>query len=423
MTPLRFAMVTTFYPPFNFGGDGIAVQRLSRALVRRGHRVTVLHNVDAYRLMARGERPEAEPEPDGLAVRRLRSPVGRLSPLLTHQTGRPIIHGNRIASELADGRFDVIHFHNISLVGGPGVLSAGSGLKIYEAHEHWLVCPTHVFWRHEREPCTGRQCVRCTLRHRRPLQYWRYTGFLRRQLERVDVLIAKSEFSRRKHAEFGLQREMEVLPYFLPSADLPRQSEPAPSTAPHSRPYFLFVGRLERIKGLDSAIRSFQGYERADLLVAGEGQHGDALQRQAAGAANIRFLGRLASEDLSPYYRHAIALIVPSLGFETFGIVMIEAFRYGTPVIARRIGPFPEIIRQSRAGLLFDDDRQLMDAVNRLRSNPAQQRQLGLAALASFRERWAEEAVVPRYLGIIRSAAERAGIAEVADALAMETAA
>jgi hypothetical protein len=52
MRPLRFAMVTTFYPPFNFGGDGIAVQRLSRALVQRGHEVTVIHDVDAYRLLA-----------------------------------------------------------------------------------------------------------------------------------------------------------------------------------------------------------------------------------------------------------------------------------------------------------------------------------------------------------------------------------
>ena len=75
-----------------------------------------------------------------------------------------------------------MHFNNVSLVGGPGVLSTGNGIRIYEAHEHWLVCPSHVLWRHGRELCTGRQCLRCTLNHRRPPQLWRYTGYLEQQL-------------------------------------------------------------------------------------------------------------------------------------------------------------------------------------------------------------------------------------------------
>ena len=54
--PLRFCMMTTFYPPYNFGGDGIFVQRLSNALARRGHRVDVIHCVDSYLLKA-GQEP------------------------------------------------------------------------------------------------------------------------------------------------------------------------------------------------------------------------------------------------------------------------------------------------------------------------------------------------------------------------------
>ena len=49
---LRFCMLTTFYPPFNFGGDGIGVQRTANALVKRGHQVTVIHDVDAYQWLA-----------------------------------------------------------------------------------------------------------------------------------------------------------------------------------------------------------------------------------------------------------------------------------------------------------------------------------------------------------------------------------
>jgi len=51
---LRFCFLTTFYPPFNFGGDGIGIQRLAQGLVRAGHRVTVLHDVDAYNALSHG---------------------------------------------------------------------------------------------------------------------------------------------------------------------------------------------------------------------------------------------------------------------------------------------------------------------------------------------------------------------------------
>ena len=54
--PLRFCMITTFYPPYNFGGDGIFVRQLSNELARRGHHVEVIHCIDSYRLMA-GRKP------------------------------------------------------------------------------------------------------------------------------------------------------------------------------------------------------------------------------------------------------------------------------------------------------------------------------------------------------------------------------
>ena len=443
--PLRFCMLTTFYPPHNFGGDGMGVQRLSRALARRGHRVTVVHDTDAYNALRRGPEPEAGPEQDGVEVVRLRSGLGSLSPLLTQQTGRPIVNGRRIRRVLEEGAFDVVMFHNTSLVGGPGLLSYGDGIKLYEAHEHWLVCPTHVLWRHGREPCTGRQCLRCSLSYRRPPQAWRYTGLLERQLRHVDAFIAKSEFSRRKHREFGFTREMEVIPYFLPEdtatatatvgeSAMPAASQvPAEAVGPTSmsdeahpnggRPYFLFVGRLEKIKGLDDVIPAMAGYPDADLLIAGDGEYGETLRALAAGAGNVRFLGRIAPDALRALYAHAIALVVPSVCFETFGIILIEAFRQGTPVLARRIGPFPEIVEASDGGLLFDRGEELPALMSLLQNEPAVRARLARDAAAAFRARWTEEAVVPQYLELIGSCAERRGRHDIAERLMTESAA
>jgi glycosyltransferase involved in cell wall biosynthesis len=404
-------MITTFYPPYNFGGDGMGVLRLAQALVRRGHDVTVVHDADAF--TALGGRPAAhDPVPDGVRVVTLHSALGRFGLVLGHQLGRPVVHRRRLREALDAGQFDVINFNNVSLMGGPGVLAFGRGLKAYLAHEHWLVCPTHVLWRHQREPCTGRQCLRCTLRYRRPPQLWRHTGLLERSASHVDAFIAMSEFSRAKHAEFGFPRPMEVLPYFLPD-----KAAAGAAARPQERPYYLFVGRLEKIKGLDDVIPAFRDSE-ADLLIAGDGTYEPTLRALAADIPRVRFLGRVAPEALRPYYRHAEALVVPSVCYETFGIIIIEAFRDGVPVLARRIGPFPEIITRSGGGELFGDAAELRAAMTRLRQTPGRRDELARAARRGFEQYWCEDAVVPEYFRILHRAALRTGRTALAGQLA-----
>lgn len=407
---LRFCMITTFYPPWHFGGDAIGTQRLARALVRRGHHVTVIHSIDAHRMLS-GTAPMRDENDDGVETIGLQSSHRTLSLLLTHQFGRPLLNGPRIQEAVSGGHFDVIHFHNVSLIGGPGVLAVGDddAVKLYSAHEHWLVCPMHVLWRNGREICTEKHCVRCSLHYRRPPQFWRNTGLLEREIRHIDAFIAKSEGSRRLHHEFGFSREMEVLPEFLPD-----DASPAPAASPHDRPYFLFAGRLEKIKGLDDLVRAFAHFKGADLLIAGSGDQERALHTLAQGDNRVRFLGQITPEALRPYFRHAIAAVAPSLCYETFGLVVIEAFREGTPVVARRREPLSELVEICGGGLLFENDRELVDALTELATNKRSRDRLGAAGRAGFVERWKEDVVMPRYFEIIRENALRKGRDDIA---------
>jgi len=406
---LRIAMLTTFYPPYSFGGDAIGIQRLAAAFAKRGHHVTVIHEADAYLTLAGAEPPPAEPL-ENVETIALRSGFGMASNLLTHQLGRPVVQRRRLREILTPGAFDIVWFHNVSLIGGPGLLAYGDGLKVYEAHEHWLVCPAHVLWRHNRELCDARECLRCVINYRRPPQLWRYTGGLERQLHHVDMFIAKSRFSRDKHREFGFPRDMEVIPYFLP--DLPM--EPAAAPPPHDRPYFLFVGRLENIKGLDDVIPAFADYPDADLLVIGSGEYEAELRRQAAGIPRVKFLGRMPPEDLARYYRGAVALIVPSVCYETFGIILIESFRMGTPVIARDIGPFGEIVERCNGGILFSDREQLVAAMRAMQADPKYRDSLAESARAGYEAHWREDVVVNNYFNSMRLTALAKGDLAVA---------
>jgi len=395
-------MVTTFYPPYHFGGDAIFIRRLVHALARRGHEVEVLHDADAWRILSPEGEPSALAEPPGVRVHRLESRIPALSCLATQQLGRPLVHGRRIRRILDEGHFDVIQFHNISLVGGPGVLSCGDAIKLYMAHEHWLVCPTHVLWRHGRELCEERQCIRCALHYRRPPQLWRYTGLLEREARHVDVFASPSRWSARKHRELGFPRELEVIPYFLPDPGSEGELPPSP---PPPRPYFLFVGRLEKIKGLQELIPHFAGPGETELWVAGSGDYEGVLRRQAKDLPRVRFLGSHRPEELRGLYRQARALVAPSLCYETFGIVLLEAFREGTPVIARRRGPFTEIVEGSGGGLLFESSEELAAALTTFQQEPRRAREMGQAGQRALHEHWSEGVVLEQYFEVIRRVA------------------
>lgn len=406
MRSLSIVMFTTFYPPYSFGGDAIGVQRMARALAARGHDVTVVHEEDSYLIL--GGKVQAEGPADGVRRIGLRAGNGMLSNLLTQQLGRPVVHAARIRAILAERKPDIIWHNNTSLIGGPGLLPMGDALKVYEAHEHWLVCPTHVLWRHGRELCDKRDCLRCQLAYKRPPQLWRATGALDRALDGMHLIIAKSAFSRDKHREFGLRQEMTVLPYFLP--DVARMVAPFSG---HPRPYFLFVGRLERIKGLQDVFPAMDRIPEADLLILGDGDYAGALKQLAAGRPNIRFLGRKSPEELDAYYRGALGLIVPSVCYETFGIILIESFRLGTPVIARRLGPFPEIVERSGGGALFSTEDDLVAAMRALQVDPAHRARQSAAARQAFETVWHETPVMAAYGAALARAAHRRGDADL----------
>lgn len=404
---LRFCMVTTFYPPYNFGGDGIFVQRLAHALAGRGHEVTVVHCADAYRLGG-GEEPTAKPvAPAGVTIHTLDSRAGLLSPLITHQLAIPGLKAKALHAILDGGDFDVIHFHNISLIGGPGVLSYGNAVKFYTAHEYWLLCPLSTLWQMRSHPCTRKRCVRCTLDAGRPPQWWRYTGVLERSLRHVDALLAPSRFAIARHADMGLEKDFTLLPNFLPRAD-----ESAGTRAtPQERPFFLFAGRLEQTKGVQVLLEAFRRFDDADLLVVGTGPYEAALRKQAEGLGHVRFTGQMPYDDLKGLYRDAIATLVPSTWHEPFGLIVLESFAQGTPVIVNDAGALPELVDASGGGLVYDSGAALHDALHKLHSDRALAAELGARGRAAFHANWTEERHLAQYLALVDRHLERRGAA------------
>lgn len=397
---MKFCMLTTFFGAHSFGGDAAFVDRLSRALARRGHEVHVIYCRDAFELVRGDQTPRPYEVPPGVHIHPLSSPLGSLSPLATHQTGRPHLKLRAIRRLVGDIRPDVIHFHNLSLIGGPGLLAlpAPGAVKFLTTHEHWLVCPLHVLWKNDAEVCRQPDCTRCCLQAKKPPQLWRSTGLMDRMLRHLDALICPSRSTQREHARRGIDVPTTFLPYFLPH-DYTGSS--AARTPDFGRPYVAAAGRLEKIKGFQDAIDAMRRLPEMDLRIAGTGQYEGELRRRAGGLTNVHFEGRLDAAQVAALFRGARAVVVPSLVFETFGYVVLEAFAEGTPIVARDLGALPELVAESRGGLVFRSPEGLVEALRRLAADDRLRAKLGANGLEARRRVWSEERHLGRYFELI----------------------
>ena len=393
-------MVTTFYPPYNFGGDGIFVRELALSLARLGHYVRVIHCEDAYRLGANPGDPGLPQRYDdqGVDVCRLKSSMGPLSPLLTQQLGHPALK-TRALAELLEDDFDVINYHNISLIGGPAILSLGNALvKLYTLHEHWLVCATHIFWKNGARRCDSRQCLQCCLRSGIPPQIWRYTGLTKRHLEKIDCLIAPSQFTADQHQQLYPGVPIRIIPLY---SRLEPSQEIISTWSDQGPPRFVYSGRITASKGVESLLETFTALEDYQLILAGEGDALSRLKERFAQYPNIHFAGRLDETALIQLYSNATALLFPSLAPETFGLTAVEAMACGTPAIVRDAGGCAEIIETTGAGFVYRQDNELPALLHRIVREPGLRQQLSELAQSASRKLYTRQRYLDDYLAVI----------------------
>lgn len=391
--PLSFCMITTFYPPYNFGGDGIFVQRLSNELAARGYHVEIVHCTDAYHALESTTPQNGTHEHPNITVHRLTSRAGHLSPFVTQQTGHPFFKRASLEKIMARD-FDVIHFHNISLVGGPKILEYGRGVKLYTMHEYWLMCPMHLLLRANGEVCTKRECFRCTLEHKRPPQWWRYSSLLQNSLRHLDAVITPSRFSKSQYDALGAAIPARHLPNFVSDSESAKEDS-------NAAPYFLFVGRLEKIKGVQTILPLFRERKNARLVIAGTGSYENELQQLARNSPNIQFLGQQSFAQLKPLYRNARAVILPSLWYEVFPLVALEAFQQKTPLLARNLGALREIVQASGGGWNYDTDAELETLLEDVLQHPAERKRRGENGYANYRRDWTADAHLKRYFELL----------------------
>ena len=211
-------------------------------------------------------------------------------------------------------------------------------------------------------------------------------GFL---LSRIDHKIAVSERAKAS-AERWYPGEYEVIPNGVLIPD-----EADPSGREHA---LLFAGRHEPRKGLHVLLGAWPEIRRrtgARLRIAGADPLAVRLllARLRVPDDGIDILGLLSQELLTAELSSAKALVAPSLGGESFGMVLTRAFACATPVVASDIPGYREVTTpETSVTVPPDDPRSLADAIAALLADEARRQKLGAAArvLAVDRYSWGD---------------------------------
>jgi glycosyltransferase involved in cell wall biosynthesis len=328
---------------------------------------------------------------------------------------------SRLRDLIRRERPDVVHFHNTFPLISPSAYWAcrETGTPVVQTlHNYRLLCAAATFFRSGRpcEDCMGKRllwpgvfhgcyhgsrletaAVTMMLEAHRLLGTWR---------NKVDLFIAPSEFSRRKFIEGGIvEGRIAVKPNFV-------HPDPGPGRAEGD--FALFAGRLSTEKGIRVLLDAWRSLSRVPLAVCGDGPMRDRVDRFARSRPRgaVRIYGALARQEVFDLMKRARFLVFPSTCYETFSLVIAEAFACGLPVISTDIGAAAEIVDHGRTGVHFKsgDQDSLTAAVQRLWYRPLETRTMGAEARAEFLSKYTAEANHALLTSLYSRAREAGGV-------------
>lgn len=317
------------------GGMARVAWDIAQLLRDRGHDVTYFAAVHP----ARPDAPACETHAGIRLVRYRRPDTPRFAPGRLER----VIQAARSACQdvLADTHWDLVHIH--SPITGAGVVRAlGRGPRyVYTMHSP-VVLEQQVNWSHQ--GLAGRLKLAFGLGPLRRVE--------REALAPADAIHTLSEFTRRQAEHFhGVGDRVTVIPHWRRPElrrTVSRQEARRQLGWPVDERILLTVRGHGPRYGIDTAIQAIgplARQQRCVFIIGGDGPLRPKFERLAAGqhaGDRIRFVGRLSDHDLALAYQAADLFILPTLALECFGLVTIEAFSYGCPVLSSDAGAIPE---------------------------------------------------------------------------------
>ena len=362
---MRICFISNLYPPYGRGGAERVVEQEAKALRALGHDVSI---ITAEPVREDGGIDPRTTVEDGIRVHRFYplnlffyGEIGRhgaFARLLWHLWDLRNPSSARAVRELLDReRPDVVHTHNLKGLGFgiPRVIRALGVRHVHTLHDVQLAVPSGLIIK-------GRERAFGTAD---PLSK-AFAAAARSIFGSPDVVLSPSRFLLRFYDERG----------FFPSSEKILLPNPAPAArpigrAPSAETRFLFLGQIERHKGILLLIEAFRRLSKdrpkIRLDVVGAGGATEEAMRAAGKDVRVVFYGKRIPAQFAEMFSKIDYAVLPSLCYENAPNVVVESFAYGVPVIAADIGGAAELVRQGENGLVFGagDVAALVSAMKR----------------------------------------------------------
>jgi glycosyltransferase involved in cell wall biosynthesis len=283
---------------------------------------------------------------------------------------------------------DVVHIHNLHFSGSASVIYALKKLNVpivMTLHNYRLLCPSgslyhdnHLFLDSLKPGFAWSAVKNGVYQNSKAITFWIAASmYLHEKLgtwKNINKFILLGQHSRELFATSKLSSlagRMVVKPNFCfpvllagPITSNAGASSAASSTIMGDQSYYLYVGRLTEEKGVPVLLDAFKDSAH-QLKVIGTGPLEDMVQDYARKYSNIIFVGAQPKDRVNVFIQGASALIFPSIWYETFGMVVIEAFSAGVPVIASDLGNIKNMVTDGVNGLRFKaaDPRDLKNKI------------------------------------------------------------
>jgi len=177
--------------------------------------------------------------------------------------------------------------------------------------------------------------------------------------------------------------------------------------------YVLFVGRLDKVKGVDYLLNAFRIIHEKNkslkLIVIGDGPEISNLKKLSLNLGideYVNFLGIVNHSDIWKYYERAIAVVIPSIYPETGPLVALEAMKYSKPIVAFNVGGLPDLVEDDFNGFLVErfDIEDLSNKMLLLSKDKRLSISMGENGLKMLEKKWPKDKHMESLINIYRSA-------------------
>lgn len=279
-------------------------------------------------------------------------------------------------------KIEIVHVHNTLHLISPAVYYAALSCRIpvvQTVHNFRLLCPGAVFYRGGQicEDCVN-ESLWCAVKHGcyRGSKLQTFLCAINTVIHRRTGVYGKlnyiclTEFNKKKLLQMKQIQAGHV--FIKPNFTYGQEEAYFKSVNGESRKdQFVFVGRLEQLKGIDMLLRVWQrlGNQFSRLIVCGTGELDNWCREfvKEKDIRNIEFRGVIPNRDVKKIIGESRALILPSRCYEGFPMSIAEAYSMGTPVIGPNVGNIDGLIRQGITGVKYkyNDEVSLQETIYR----------------------------------------------------------